>query len=58
MDAPVARATWDAFLDGASRHEAPIWRWLSLEVWARAFLDTRIPADQSVITRKGVLVEV
>ena len=39
IDAARARSTWRRFVDGNSRFGSSVWRWLSLEVWARTFLD-------------------
>ncbi|MDQ2854153.1 MAG: asparagine synthase (glutamine-hydrolyzing) [Chloroflexota bacterium] len=40
-DAPVVRARWRAFRDGEDRLGADVWRFLSVEAWARCFLDGR-----------------
>jgi asparagine synthase (glutamine-hydrolysing) len=42
IDAPVVRAMWRDFRDGEDRMEADVWRFLSVEAWARAFLDRRV----------------
>ena len=38
-DAPALRAMWRDFRDGKDRREADVWRFLSVEAWARSFLD-------------------
>lgn len=40
-DAPAVRAMWRDFSDGKDQFEADVWRFLSVEAWARAFLDRR-----------------
>jgi len=35
------RAMWRAFRDGKDQVDADIWRFLSVEAWAQAFLDGR-----------------
>jgi len=40
-DAPAMRAMWRAFRDGKDQVDADIWRFLSVEAWAQAFLDGR-----------------
>jgi asparagine synthase (glutamine-hydrolysing) len=40
-DARVVRAMWSAFRNGEDRAHADIWRFLSVEAWARSFLDPR-----------------
>ena len=38
-DAPAVRAMWNAFRDGKDPSGADVWRFLSVEAWARSFLD-------------------
>ena len=38
-DAPAVLAMWRAFRDGSDQLEADVWRFLSVEAWARTFLD-------------------
>jgi len=38
-DAPAMRAMWRAFRDGKDHVDSDIWRFLSVEAWARSFLD-------------------
>jgi asparagine synthase (glutamine-hydrolysing) len=38
-DAPAVRAMWEAFRDGKDQPGADVWRFLSVEAWARSFLD-------------------
>jgi asparagine synthase (glutamine-hydrolysing) len=38
-DAEAVRKMWRAFLAGDGRHQADLWRFLSVEAWARRFLD-------------------
>jgi len=40
-DAPEVRAMWRTFRDGNDEAEADVWRFLSVEAWARSFLDRR-----------------
>lgn len=40
VDPGAARQAWDRYLGGARDNSFPIWQWLNLELWARAFLDT------------------
>ncbi len=39
IDARAANEAWRRYLSGASNLEPDIWRWLSLECWAREYLD-------------------
>jgi asparagine synthase (glutamine-hydrolysing) len=45
-DAPAVRAMWRDFRDGQDRLEADVWRFLSVEAWARSFLDR--PSSRAV----------
>ena len=38
-DAPAVRSMWTAFRDGKDGLDTDLWRFLSVEAWARAFLD-------------------
>ena len=38
-DAPAVRGMWRAFRDGKDRLDGDLWRFLSVEAWARTFLD-------------------
>ena len=38
-DAPAVRSMWAAFRDGKDGLDSDLWRFLSVEAWARAFLD-------------------
>ena len=38
-DAPAVRTMWRAFRDGRDGLDGDLWRFLSVEAWARAFLD-------------------
>ncbi len=38
-DAPAVRAMWRAFRDGKDELDGDVWRFLSVEAWARTFLD-------------------
>lgn len=40
-DAPAVRGMWRAFLDGNDHMDGDVWRFLSVEAWARSFLDPR-----------------
>jgi asparagine synthase (glutamine-hydrolysing) len=40
-DAPAVRAMWRAFRDGKDGLDGDLWRFLSVEAWARSFLDPR-----------------
>jgi asparagine synthase (glutamine-hydrolysing) len=40
-DAPAARAMWRAFKGGKDRLDGDVWRFVSVEAWARSFLDRR-----------------
>jgi hypothetical protein len=33
---------WRAFLDGRDQLDGDLWRFLSVEAWARSFLDRRV----------------
>lgn len=39
VDPAAALQAWKRYLDGARDNSFPIWQWLNLELWARAFLD-------------------
>ncbi len=39
IDAAAATRTWEEFLRGRDAWHPLIWRWVSLEIWARVFLD-------------------
>lgn len=41
IDTAVTTRAWRAYLDGADRYQADILRWISLEGWARVFIDDR-----------------
>lgn len=40
VEPSVVRRAWREFLSGRDSWHTAIWRWLSLEVWARTFLDS------------------
>jgi asparagine synthase (glutamine-hydrolysing) len=39
LDQRATLKTWESFLAGDTRAHSLIWRWVTLEMWARAFLD-------------------
>jgi asparagine synthase (glutamine-hydrolysing) len=41
-DAPSVHAMWRAFRDGKDQVHGDLWRFLSVEAWARTFLDGRL----------------
>ncbi len=42
VDLSSARQAWNRYLTGARENSFPIWQWLNLELWARAFLDNTL----------------
>ena len=66
VDQQAALQVWHRFLMRSGRNEALLFRWLSLEVWARAFLkpstafrelsDRRFPLTGASRVNRGVLV--
>ncbi len=39
VDPAAALLAWERYLGGARDNSFPIWQWLNLELWARAYLD-------------------
>ena len=67
MDQQAALHVWRRFLMHSSRSEALLFRWLSLEVWARAFLkpsnafrmlpDRAFPLKGASSVNSGLLIQ-